>query len=86
MKVLKVAVVEIWKQPVEIEVIQPLNVVIPTIGVETIIALNTNFLKSGILTGTTMNLGCGLEGFLMERNLNKSSKLLETTIGIVGTP
>jgi len=38
----EVAVVEIWRQYVGIKVIQAFNVVIPTIGVEIIVAPNTN--------------------------------------------
>jgi len=34
LKMLEVAIVEIQRQPIEIEVIQPLNVVIPSIGVK----------------------------------------------------
>jgi hypothetical protein len=54
-----VTIVEIWKQLAKIEVIQPLNVVIPTIGVEIVVALSTNFFKGGILIEFAMNLGCG---------------------------
>ncbi len=58
----KVVIVEIRKQPIGIEVTQPLNVVIPTIGVETIVAPNINFVRGGVLIGSTSNLGHGPEG------------------------
>jgi hypothetical protein len=82
---LKVAIVEIWKQPAGIKVSQPFNVVIPTIGVETIVAPNTNFVKGGVLIGFVANLGYGLGGVSMGRNLNKSSGIPVATIGVVGT-
>jgi putative effector of murein hydrolase len=59
LKVSKTIVMEIRKQLVGIEVIQPLNVVIPTIAVEIVVAPNTNFVKGGILIEFAMNLGCG---------------------------
>jgi hypothetical protein len=58
----KVVIVEIRKQPIGIEVTQPLNVVIPTIGVETIVTPNINFVRGGVLIGSTSNLGHGPEG------------------------
>jgi hypothetical protein len=79
------AVLEIWRQPVGIKVSQPLNVVIPTIGVETIVAPNTNFVRGGVLIGFTANLGCGLGGVSMGRNLNRSSGIPIATTGVVGT-
>jgi hypothetical protein len=82
----KMAVVEIWKQLATIEVIQLLSVIIPTIGVETVVAPNTNFVKGGILMGFAMNLGCGLRGVLTKRNLTTNSRIPIITIRVVGTP
>ncbi len=55
----KATIVEIQEQLAGIEVTQPFNVVIPIIGVEIIVAPNTNFVKGGILIEFAMNLGCG---------------------------
>jgi hypothetical protein len=44
----KVIVVEIQRQPTQIEVTQSLNVVISTIRVETIVAPNINVIKGAI--------------------------------------
>jgi len=85
LRVSEVAIVEIQRQPVEIKVIQPLNIVIPSIGVETTIAPNKFFVRGGILTRPATGLGCGSEGVLKERNLNRSFALLITIIGLVGT-
>ncbi len=77
---------EIWKQPIGIEVIQPFNVVIPTTRVENFIAPNTNFVKGGILIGFTTNLGHGSSRVLTRRNLNGSLGLPTTTIRVIGAP
>jgi hypothetical protein len=61
LRVSEVAIVEIQRQPVEIEVIQPLNIVIPSIGVETTIAPNKFFVRGGILTRLATGLGRGSE-------------------------
>jgi hypothetical protein len=66
----KAIIVEIRRQPIGIEVTQPLTVVIPTIGVEIVVAPNTNFVRGGVLIGSTLNLGHGLGGVLVGRNLN----------------
>ncbi len=63
-----------------------LNVVIPTIGVENVVAPNTNFVRGGILIGFSMNLNHGSEGVSMRRNFSRSSEILLTTIGVVATP
>jgi hypothetical protein len=60
----KAIVVEIWRQPVRIEVTQSPNVVIITIGVEMVVAPNTNVVKGGVLIGFTTNLGNGSNGVL----------------------
>jgi len=54
--------------------------------VEIIVAPNTNFVKCGILIGSTTNLGCGSNGVLEGRNLNRSSRLPRAIIKVVGTP
>ncbi len=76
-------IAEIWRQFVGIKVIQQLNFIIPTIGMETIVASTTNFIKSGVLIGSTFNLGHGLGRVLAKRNLNRSSKVLVATTGVV---
>jgi hypothetical protein len=81
-----VAVVEIQRLLVGIKGLQPFNVIIPTRRVETIVAPNTNFVRGGVLIGSITNLGCGLGGVSMERNMNRSLGLLAVTIGVVGTP
>jgi hypothetical protein len=81
----EVAIVEIQRQPVGIKVNQPLNVVIRTIGVEIILAPNTNFVRGKVLIGFATNLGCGLGGVLMGRNLKKSLGIPIATIRVVGT-
>jgi hypothetical protein len=68
----KATVAEIWKQLVGIEVTKSAIVVITTIGVEMVVALITNVVKGGILIGSVENLGSGLGGILIIRNLNWS--------------
>jgi hypothetical protein len=53
--------------------------------VELIVAPNTNVVRGGVLIGSVANLGCGTSGISIERNLNRSSGLLTTPIGVVGT-
>ncbi len=74
------------KQLVEIEVIQLPNVVIITIGVEMVITPSTNVVKGGVLIRCTTNLGGGLGGVLVGRNLSWSSTLPTSTTGVLGTP
>ncbi len=83
---LETIVVEIQKQLVGIKIIEPLNIVTPTIGVETIVTPNTNFVRGGVLIGSTTNLGHGSNEVSMGRNLSMSLKLSTTTIGVVRTP
>jgi hypothetical protein len=66
--------------------IQPFNVIISTTCVEIVVTPNTNFVKGGVLIGLIMNLGYGLGKVSVGRNLNKSSILPTSTIGVVGTP
>jgi hypothetical protein len=82
----KAKVVEIQKQHVGIEVIQSPNVVITTTRVEMVVAPNTNVARGGILIRYVVNLGHGLGRVSAGRNLNWSSGLPTTTIGVVGTP
>ncbi len=77
---------EIQRQPIGIEFTQLLNVVISTIGVEIVVVPNINFVRSGILIGSTTNLGHGLGGVPSKMNLNRSLKIPLTTIGVLGTP
>jgi hypothetical protein len=84
-RVSEVAITEIKRQPIGIEVIQLLDDVIPTTGVETIVAPITNFVKGGVLIGSSKNLGHGLGGVSTGTNLNRSLEL-PITIRVVGTP
>jgi hypothetical protein len=51
-----------------------------------VITSNTNVVKSGVLIRCATNLGGGLGGVLVGRNLSWSSTLPTSTIGIVETP
>ncbi len=51
-----------------------------------IVVPSTNVIRRGVIIGFANNLGHGLNGFLVGRNLNKSSKLPMANIGVVGTP
>jgi hypothetical protein len=84
--VLEVVVVEIQRQLARIKVIQSPNAIMTTTGVETIIALSMNVIKGGIVIGSITNLGCGLGGVSVGRNLSRSSRLLATNTRVVGTP
>jgi hypothetical protein len=53
--------------------------------VETIVAPNTKFVRGGVLTRFVANLGCGLGGVSMGRNLNRSSRIPIVNVGVVGT-
>ncbi len=53
---------------------------------ETIVAPNTNFFRSGVLTKFASNFGRGLGGILVGRNLSKSFRLPTTIVGVIGTP
>ncbi len=85
-KMSKVVVVKIQRQPIKIEVTQPLNVVIPTTGMETVVAPDTNFVSGRVLIGFVANLGHGLGKVSVGRNLSRSLGILTTTIKVVGTP
>ncbi len=82
----KMVVVEIQRQPVGIEITQSLNVVIPTIGVEIIVAPIIIFVRSGILIRSVANLGHGLGGVLLRMNFSRSSKIPLVTTRVLGTP
>jgi hypothetical protein len=86
LKTSKTIVAEIWRQPIGINVIKSLNVVIITIGVETVVAPNTNVVKSGILIGYATNLDHGLGGVSIGRNLTRSLGLLVAITRVVATP
>jgi len=59
---------------------------ITTRRVETIITLNMDVIKRGVLIRSTVKLGNGLGGILVTRNLSRSLALPMPTIGVVGTP
>ncbi len=44
-----------------------------------------NFVRGGILIGSTLNLSCGPKGVLAGRNLSKNLGI-PVAIGVVGTP
>jgi hypothetical protein len=71
----KVAIVEIRKQPIGIKVIQQLHFVIPTIRVEIIVIITTNFVNNGILIGSATNLGHGLRGVFRGNKVFKDREL-----------
>jgi hypothetical protein len=52
---------------------------------ETIVGPTTYFVKSGILIKSATNLGCGLGGVLIRRNLSRSLGILVAIIGVVVT-
>jgi hypothetical protein len=74
------------RQLARIKVTQSFNVVITTIGVETIVAPNTHVTRRGRIIGSIINLSRGLGEFFTRRNLNRSLGLLAENIGVVGTP
>jgi len=82
----EMATTEIRRQLVGIEVIRPLHSIILTIGVETIVAPTTNFVRIGVLIGFAINLGCGSRGVSTGRNLSRSLRILVATTRVVGTP
>ncbi len=45
----------------------------------------TQIVRGGVLIRFVANLGCGLGGVSMGRNLNKSLRILIATTGVVGT-
>jgi hypothetical protein len=53
---------------------------------EIVVVPTTYFVRSGTLIRPTTNLGYGLGGVSMKRNLNRSSGILVAIIGIVATP
>jgi hypothetical protein len=84
--VLKIIIVIFRRQLTRIEVIESPNVIITTIGVETMVAPSMNVVKNGVLFGSVANLGSGSGGILVRRNLSRNSTLAIITIGVVGTP
>jgi hypothetical protein len=68
------------------EVTKSLNVVITTIGVEIVVAPNTNVVKGGILISYVENLGYGCDIVSIGISLNRSLEMLTITTRIVGTP
>ncbi len=49
------------------------------------VAPNMNVVRGGVVIGSTTNLGSGLGGVSKRSNLNQSSALPTTIIGVVGT-
>jgi hypothetical protein len=54
--------------------------------VEIVVTPNIDVVKKGILIGFIAKLGSGSSGVSARRNLSRSSALLITTTGVVGTP
>ncbi len=50
------------------------------------VAPSMNVVKDGVLFGSASNLGSGLGGILVRRNLSRNSTLAIVPIGVVGTP
>ncbi len=76
-------VVEIWRQPIGIEVIQSPNVIITTTTMEMMVAPSANVVKGRVRIGSITNLGNGSSGVSAGRNLNKSSTLPTTITTVV---
>jgi len=51
-----------------------------------IVVPSMNAVRKGIIIGSTINLGRGLNGFSMGRKLNRSLGLPTTNTRVVGTP
>jgi hypothetical protein len=85
-RVLKIIIVIFQGQLTRTEVIQSPNVIITTIGMETMVAPSMNVVKDEVLFGSATNLGSGLSGILVRRNLSRNSTLAIVIIGVVGTP
>jgi hypothetical protein len=82
----KVVVIETWRQLARIEVIQSFNTVITTTTLDMVFEPNTNVSKKGVIIRFVINLDRGSNRFSASMNLNRSSGLLTTNIGVVGTP
>ncbi len=67
---LEATVAKIQIQPTKTKVTQSPNVVITTVGVEMVVAPNTNVVRGGILIGFATNLGSGSGGVLARRNVS----------------
>ncbi len=85
-RVLKVVIVETQRQHVGIKVTQSHNVVIRTIGVDKVVAPNTNVVKRGVVIEFVINLGHGSDEFSIGRSLSRSLGLPLINIKVVGTP
>jgi hypothetical protein len=79
-------ITETWRQTTEIEVIQSLNAVITTIGVDMVVTPNMNVAKRRVVIRYVINLGLGLDEFSTGRSLSKSLGLPTTNTRVVGTP
>jgi hypothetical protein len=54
---LKVTIVETWKQPTRVVITQSFNVGIKTIGVEMVVAPTMDVVKRGVLIGFATKIG-----------------------------
>jgi hypothetical protein len=82
----KVAIVETQKQLIGVVITQSLDVDIITIWIETIVVLNINVVKRGIIIRFVTKLGSGLSVILARHNLSGNKTLSTTIIGVFGTP
>jgi hypothetical protein len=82
----KATVAETQRQIIGIEVTQPLNIIIITTRVNTVVAPNMNVGKKGIITEFAVNLSCESDKFSKGTSLNRSSGLPMTNTRVVGTP
>ncbi len=83
---LKVIVVENWRQYAKIRIIQSFDGGITITRVEMVVAPNMNFVRRGILLKSVAKLGSGSSGTLVGRNMSQSLALLRVTTRVVGTP
>jgi len=61
-------------------------VVIKTIGVDIVVAPNTNVVRRGVVIEFVINLGHGSDEFSVGRSLSRSLGLPSTNTGVFGTP
>ncbi len=82
----EMTIVQTRKSHVGIRVIQSLNVGITTTWMETIVALNIDVVRRGVLIESIAKLGSGSNGVSIGRNLSWISTLLAATIRVIGIP
>ncbi len=83
---LEVVVVENQRQHARVGIIQSLNGVIRTIGVEMVVTPCINVFKRGVLIGFAAKLGSESSGVSIRRNMSQNLTLPAITTGVVGIP